>query len=58
LREEEFDGVNKRRFEVTKGERGRMGVLTNLGTNVNRRKMTNSVNMDVIVDVCMERGNK
>jgi len=58
LRENEFDRVNKGRFEVTEGERGRMGVLTNLGTNVNRRKLTNSVNMDVIVNVRAERGNK
>jgi len=58
LREEEFDGVNKRRFKVTEGERGRMGVSTNLGTNVNRRKITNSVNVDIMVDVCAERGNK
>jgi len=58
LGEEKFDGVNKRRFEVTEGERGRMGVSTNLGTNVNRRKMTNSVNVDVIVNVRMKRGNE
>jgi len=35
-----------------------MGVSTNLGTNVNRRKMTNSVNVNVMVDVCVERGDK
>jgi len=35
-----------------------MGVSTNLGTNVNRRKMTNSVNVDVMVNVCAERGNE
>jgi len=58
LREEELDGVNKRRFKVTEGERGQMGVSTNLGTNVNRRKMTNSVNVDIMVDVCTERGNE
>jgi len=33
-------------------------VSTNLGTNVNRRKMTNSVNVDVMVNVHTERGNK
>jgi len=35
-----------------------MGVLTNLGTNVNRRKATNSMDMNIMVDVCTERGNK
>ena len=35
-----------------------MGVSTNFGTNVNRRKMTNSVDVNVIVDVCAEWGNK
>jgi len=35
-----------------------MGVSTNLGTNVNRRKTTDSVNMNVMVDVHTERGNK
>jgi len=58
LRKDEFDGVNKRGFEVTEGERGQMGVSTNLGTNMNRRKMINSVNMNVMVDVCAKRGNK
>jgi len=33
-------------------------VSTNLGTNVNRRKMTNSVNVDIMVNVRAERGNK
>jgi len=33
-------------------------VSTNLGTNVNRRKTTNSVDVNVMVDVCTERGNK
>jgi len=58
LREEEFDGVNKGRFEVTEGERGRMGVSTNLGANMNRRKTINSVDVNVMVDVCTKRGNK
>jgi len=58
LGENEFDGVNERRLKITEGERGQMGVSTNLGTNVNRRKMTNSVNVDVMVNVCAERGNK
>jgi len=35
-----------------------MGVSTNLGTDVNRRKATNSVDMNVMVDVCTERGNE
>jgi len=35
-----------------------MGVSTNLGTNVNRRKTTNSVDVNVMVDVRMERGDK
>ena len=35
-----------------------MGVSTNLGTNVNRRKMTNSVNVDIMVNVHVKRGNE
>jgi len=58
LREKELDGINKGRFEVTEGERGRMGVSTNLGADMNRRKATNSVDVNVMVDVCTERGNK
>ena len=56
--ENEFDRVDKRGLKVTEGERGQKGVLTNLGTNVNRRKMTNSVDVNVIVDVRAEWGNK
>ena len=56
--EKEFDGVNERRLEITEGKRGRMGVSTNLGTNVNRRKMTNSMYVDVMVNVCAKRGNE
>ena len=35
-----------------------MGVSTNLGTNVKRRKMTNSVNVDVTVNVRAKRGDE
>jgi len=35
-----------------------MGVSTNLGTDVNRRKATNSVDMNIMVDVHTERGNE
>ena len=35
-----------------------MGVSTNFGANMNRRKATNSVDVNVMVDVRMERGNK
>jgi len=35
-----------------------MGVSTNLGTNINRRKMTNRVNVDIMVNVRAKRGNK
>jgi len=35
-----------------------MGVSTNLGTNMNRRKTTTSMDVNVIVDVCAEWGNK
>jgi len=35
-----------------------MGVSTNFGTNVNRRKATNSMDMNIMVDVCAKRGNK
>ena len=35
-----------------------MGVSTNFGANMNRRKATNSVDMNVMVDVRAERGNK
>ena len=58
MREDKFDGIDKGRFEITKGERGRMGVSTDFSTNVNRRKMTNSMDVNVMTDVCMERGNK
>jgi len=58
LREDEFDRVDKRGFEVTEGERSRMGVSTNLGANMNRRKIANSVDVNVMVDVRAERGNK
>jgi len=33
-------------------------VSTNLGTNVNRRKATNSMDMNIMVDVCAERDNE
>ena len=58
MREDEFDGVNEGGFKVTEGKRGRMGVSTNLGTNMNRRKMTNSMNRNVMVDVHAKRGNE
>jgi len=58
LREDELDGINKGRFEISKGERGRMGVSTNFSTNVNRRQMTKSMDVNVMVDVHTERGNK
>ena len=58
LREDEFDGIDKGRFEITKGKRGRMGVSSNFSADVDRRKMTKCVNVDVMVDVHAERGNK
>jgi len=58
LGEKEFDGVNKRGFEIPEGERGRMGVSTNFGANVNRRKTTISVDVNIIVDIHAERGNE
>ena len=35
-----------------------MGVSTNFGANMNRRKATNSMDVNVMVDVHVERGNK
>ena len=35
-----------------------MGVSTNLGAKMNRRKTTSSVDVNVMVDVCAKRGNK
>jgi len=35
-----------------------MGVSTNFGANMDRRKTTNSVDVNVMVDVRTERGNK
>jgi len=58
LGEDELDGINKGRFKIPKGERGRMGVSTNFSANVNRRQMTKSVDVHIMVDVRMERGNK
>jgi len=58
LGEDKLDGINKGRFKIPEGERGRMGVSTNFSANVNRRQMTKSVDVNVMVDVCPERGNE
>ena len=58
MEEDEYDGINKRGFEIPEGERGRVGVSTNFSANVNRRQMTKSMDVNIMVDVCTERGNE
>jgi len=58
LSEYKFDGVNKGRLEVTKGEGSQMGVSTNLGTKVNRRKRAIRLDPNVMENVSAEWGDK
>jgi len=58
LSKDKFDGVDKGRLKVTEGEGSRMGVSTNLGTKVNRRKRAIRLDPDIMEDVGMEWGDK
>jgi len=58
LSEYEFDGVDKGQLKVAEGEGSRMGVSTNLGTKVNRRKRAVRLGPNVVKDVRLKRGDK
>jgi len=58
LSEYKFDGVDKGRLEVTEGEGSRMGVSTNLGTKVNRRKRAIRLDPNVMENVSAEWGDE
>jgi len=58
LSEYKFDGVDKGRLEVTEGEGSQMGVSTNLGTKVNRRKRAVRFDPNIVENVGPKRGDK
>ena len=58
LSEYKFDGVDKGQLEVTEGEGSQMGVSTNLGTKVNRRKRAVRLDPNVMKNVSMEWGDE
>jgi len=58
LSKDKFDGVNKGRLKVPKGKGSRMGVSTNLGTKVNRRKRAIRLDPNVMEDVSPKGSDK
>ena len=58
LSEDKFDRVDKRQLEIAEREGGRMGVSTNLGTKVNRRKRAVGTDPNIVEDVGPERSDE
>jgi len=54
LSKDKFDGVNKGRLKVPKGEGSGIGVSTNLGTKVNRRKRAIRLDPNVMEDISLK----
>jgi len=58
LSKDKFDRVDKGQLEVTEGEGSRMGVSTDLGTKVNRRKRAIRLDPNVMENVGAEWGDE
>ena len=58
LRKKEAEGINKGRLDITKGKMERVGMTTDLSANEDQWEWGISVDMDLVVNVGLERSDE